>query len=523
LDGGSHLNEVQDRYANDNDCYFDIWYSNTSFAYGLSSRFTIHKISKSFIMAGENMKICIIAEGSYPYVTGGVSSWTQMLISWMSEYQFIIYAIGAKAKDRGKFCYQMPDNVIGLKEIFMDEAFDHKAKWGKRLGMKKHEKEALENLLVGENPNWEDLFSLFKENRLHSIEEFLTSKDFFDILEVVYKKKYWKTPFADFYWTFRSMVCPLLFIIKQGVPEADIYHSVSAGYSGILGSLGKSIYKKPFIMTEHGIYTREREEEIIKSDWIKSCFKDIWIEYFHSISKCAYDHADKVITLFNSNKEIQIELGCNENKIEIIPNGIQLDTYSGLLHESIEEDYINVGAVVRVVPIKDIKTMIKGFSIAKKKYEKIRFYVMGPLEEDMQYYKECEQLVENLALKDIIFTGKVNIADYIGKMDILVLSSISEGQPLAILEGMASSKPFIATDVGSCRDLLYGNGDNYGEAGLIVPVMESEKIGQAIVQLCKDKELRTSMGRSAFKRVAEFYSKERLVTAYKEVYSSYGG
>ena len=474
------------------------------------------------IAVGGSMKICIIAEGSYPYVTGGVSSWIQMLISWMSEHQFIICAIGAKSEDRGKFSYKIPDNVIEVKEIFLDEALKQKGAWGKRLGIKSHEKEALEDLLTGEEANWKELFSLFRGHRLHSVKDFLMSKDFFDILEVIYKQRYWSVSFADFYWTLRSIVYPLLFTINQGVPEADLYHSVSAGYAGVMGSFGKISYGKPFIMTEHGIYTREREEEIIKSDWIKACFKDIWIEHFHSLSKCAYDNADKVITLFSRNREIQMELGCDERKIEIIPNGIQLDRYSNLPQKSAEEEYINVGAVVRIVPIKDIKTMIQGFAVSKEKYEKIRFYIMGPFDEDMEYYKECEQLVESLSLKDVTFTGKVNISDYIGKMDILVLSSISEGQPLAILEGMASSKPFVATDVGSCRDLLYGNGDNYGDAGVIVPVMESEKIGQAIVKLCKDKELRTSMGRSAFKRVAELYSKERLVEAYKEVYNSYG-
>lgn len=474
------------------------------------------------MLAGGSMKICMIAEGSYPYVTGGVSSWIQMLISWMSEHQFVICTIGAREKDRGKFSYQLPDNVVGIKEIFLDEALKNKGRWGKRLGIKKYEREALEALIIGEAADWDEVFSFFRKHRLHSVQEFLMSKDFFDILEVVYKLKYQDIPFANFYWTLRSMVYPLIFIITQGVPEADCYHSVSAGYAGILGSLGKALYDRPFIMTEHGIYTREREEEIIKSEWIKGSFKDIWIEHFHSLSKCAYDHADKVITLFNRNREIQMELGCDERKIEVIPNGIQVDRYCGLLQKEAEEDYINIGAVVRIVPIKDIKTMIQGFAAAKERYEKSRFYIMGPFDEDIEYYEECKQLVENLALKDIVFTGKVNIAEYIGRMDILVLSSISEGQPLAILEGMASCKPFVATDVGSCRDLLYGNGDDYGDAGIVVPVMDSEKIGQAIVKLCLDEKLRTGMGKSALKRVAGLYSKERLVAAYKEVYSNCG-
>lgn len=468
------------------------------------------------------MKICIIAEGSYPYVTGGVSSWIQMLISWLPGHQFVICTIGAKSESRGKFSYTLPDNVTGVKEIFLDDALNGKGKWGRRLGIKKHSREALEGLLTEGSTDWRELFYIFGRQQLPSVQEFLLSKDFFDVLETVYKRKYSNIPFADFYWTLRSMVYPLIYTINQGVPEADLYHSVSAGYAGVLGSLGKVAYRKPFIMTEHGIYTREREEEIIKSQWIGDHFKDIWIRHFQNLSRCAYDNADKVITLFNRNREIQMELGCDESKLEIIPNGIQLDKYCDLVQKSKEEDCINVGAVVRVVPIKDIKTMLYAFAAAKENYEKIIFYIMGPTDEDMEYYEECIQLVESIGLKDVIFTGKVNIADYLGRMDILVLSSISEGQPLAILEGMAGSKPFVATDVGSCRDLLYGNGDGLGEAGIVVPVMASEMMGLAIVRLCKDKELRASMGRIARKRVSVLYSKEKLVAAYKEVYNLYG-
>ena len=58
------------------------------------------------------MRICLIAEGSYPYVTGGVSSWIQGLMTSMKEHEFIIYAIGAETKQKGKYKYQFPSNFI---------------------------------------------------------------------------------------------------------------------------------------------------------------------------------------------------------------------------------------------------------------------------------------------------------------------------------------------------------------------------------------------------------------------------
>jgi glycosyltransferase involved in cell wall biosynthesis len=468
------------------------------------------------------MRICIIAEGSYPFKTGGVSNWLQMLMSWLGEYSFIVYAIGAHERDRGRFNYVPPGNVEAVREVFLDNALKEKGRWGRRLNIRRHEREALKGLLSSRPHDWNEIFSLFGNFSLAALAEFLRSKDLYDILTEVCRDKYSHLPFTDFFWSVRSMIIPLFLVISGGIPEADLYHSVSAGYAGVMGCLGKVLYRKPFVLTEHGIYTREREEEIIKSDWIRGCFKDIWIEHFYCLSRCAYHNADWVTTISGRNKEIQTELGCDESKIEVIPNGIELRNYMDLPPKDTRDDCVNVGAVVRIVPIKDIKTMIQAFSAAKQQYSKIRFYIMGPADEDTGYYDECRQLAESLGLNELVFTGRIDVKEYLGKMDILVLTSISEGQPLAILEGMASGKPFVATNVGSCSELLYGNGDSYGDAGIVVPVMDYKKIGQAIVRLCRDGKLRERMGQNALKRVCALYSKETLIESYKSVYNRFG-
>ncbi len=468
------------------------------------------------------MIICIIAEGSYPYIIGGVSGWIQTLVTGLSECQFIICTIGAQKKSKGRFNYRVPDNVLAVKEIFLDEEVPGKTCWGLRLDMKDIEREALLLHLCGEDTDWDVLFSFIRKCKARSAHEFVMSKDFFDVSKDAYRLKYSQISFVDFYWSLRSMVSPLYHIVRSGVPEADFYHSVSTGYAGVLGSLGKVLYKKPFILTEHGIYSREREEEIIKSEWIKGCFKDIWIEHFYSLSRCAYIYADRVISLFDRNREIQIELGCESQKIDIIPNGVRAERFLNLPLKEDDDDYINVGSVVRVVPIKDIKTMIEGFAIAKEKFRKLRFFIMGPMDEDENYAGECQQLIKRLDLNEVIFTGKVNITKYMGKMDILVLTSISEGQPLAVLEGMASGKPFIATDVGSCKELLYGNKDDYGNAGIVLPVMDAEKLGKAIIMLCNDKSMREQMGENGMRRVMGLYSEDNLIASYRKLYKKLG-
>lgn len=67
------------------------------------------------------MKICLLAEGCYPYVAGGVSSWIQMLIQGMPRHEFVIFAIGAEKKQRGQYKYTLPQNVVEIHEYFLDE------------------------------------------------------------------------------------------------------------------------------------------------------------------------------------------------------------------------------------------------------------------------------------------------------------------------------------------------------------------------------------------------------------------
>ena len=69
------------------------------------------------------MKVCMILEGSYPYVFGGVSSWTHQYIQAMPDTEFVLWCIGAKAENRGKYKYKLPDNVVKVQEVFLEPVY----------------------------------------------------------------------------------------------------------------------------------------------------------------------------------------------------------------------------------------------------------------------------------------------------------------------------------------------------------------------------------------------------------------
>ena len=102
--------------------------------------------------------------------------------------------------------------------------------------------------------------------------------------------------------------------------------------------------------------------------------------------------------------------------------------------------------------------------------------------------------------------------------DMVLLSSVSEGQPFVLLEAMAAGRPVIATDVGSCRELIEGNLDTFGSAGLVVPVMNPDQMARAILKLGQDAGLRKRMARVGRERVNAYYREEDFLSAYEKLY-----
>ncbi|HIY25610.1 MAG TPA: GT4 family glycosyltransferase PelF [Candidatus Acutalibacter pullistercoris] len=234
------------------------------------------------------MKICLIAEGCYPYVAGGVSSWVQMLMEGMPQHQFVLYTIGAEERQRGKFKYKLPENLVEVHENFLDQYRDKKARHRATYRLQERERKALVDLITKNETDWDPLFSMFGEGGAYSPNEFLSSDAFLDVVMGACEDTYRLTPFNEVFWTIRSMLLPVLNILRCPVPEADMFHTVSTGYAGILGAMFQYRTGKPFIVTEHGIYSREREEEILKASWVYVYFKQTWINFFLGMASAAY-------------------------------------------------------------------------------------------------------------------------------------------------------------------------------------------------------------------------------------------
>jgi len=205
-----------------------------------------------------------------------------------------------------------------------------------------------------------------------------------------------------------------------------------------------------------------------------------------------------------------------------------------------------VTLIGRIVPIKDIKTFIRAIKIASETIPDIEGWLVGAVDEDKEYVEECQQMAMSLGMKEklqifdgnksdktaqeiedssdtIKLFGHSDIKKILPKSALQTLSSISEGMPLVILEGYAAGVPCVATDVGSCRDLIEGgiNEDDLsiGLAGAITGIADPDALAKEYIRFLtfENGEWKKAQ-KAALTRVQRYYRQEMFLQDYREAY-----
>ncbi|HET6282320.1 MAG TPA: GT4 family glycosyltransferase PelF [Polyangia bacterium] len=508
--------------------------------------------------------ICLLVEGTYPFVAGGVSSWVHDMLLGQPHLRFAILNIGSHPAAYGEPRYQLPDNVTGLHKLFCQEAAlaldaAARAEMTAQIRLIRQQADARpkpSRTLAAfrrmhlENEVDAELLADLSSGDL-SIAEFLHGRASFELLTEIAEKVAPDAPFLDLFWHFRAIHVPLLRILSKPVVEASCYHAVSTGYAGLLAAVWSHRSGRPLAVTEHGIYARERDLELSRVDWIRdhhqggagaaawtwaprtSPLRGLWSRFFRTLSRVAYRQATRIVTLSDINRRKQVADGAPEVKIEIVPNGVDLKA------EQIDADArqnddtrdiiplqtrpLRVGFVGRVVPIKDVITFIKACDIALPIID-LDVRIIGPAEEDPEYAKRCRTLVDLLRrTEQIKFLGSQPPAQIYPDLDLVVLTSFSEGQPLVILEAYAEGLPVIASDVGACREMIEGRlaeDRAFGPSGIVTRVAAPKETAAAMVLMAKDSRMRRRMGMAGRKRVTTFYQRREMLAKYRALYDA---
>ncbi|KQT31319.1 glycosyl transferase family 1 [Sphingomonas sp. Leaf412] len=475
--------------------------------------------------------VCLIVEGAYPFVVGGVSAWLQDLMVNLPDVRFAIVAIKADAEAQD-YRLTPPPNVVSVTEV----ALAPDTQMPRRIGDAEAASiaEALVVFLGGGGVA--PLHALI--DRVGAIRGMPRAGDImahpavFARLKRFYRAMLPTASFHHYFWAMRVLLGGLLAVLTAPLPRARVYHTISTGFAGLMAARAARQTGRPAFITEHGIYLLERQIEVMMADWIGDQvdtgleldrsvrdLRDLWVRAFTSYAGACYDACDPIVALYGENNAVQRRLGARAERVRAIPNGIDATRFDGL--QDLRDPARPLVALLgRVVPIKDVKTFVRAAALVHAQRPDVRFALLGPEDEDADYAAECYALVAQLGIGDVFsFEGRVRIDEWLPRVDLLVLTSLSEAQPLVILEGGACGIPVVAPDVGSCREMIEGRGGaDSAHGGIVTPLVNPVATAAAILRIVDEDGLRDRMGQAMRARVLRDYDHGTIIGAYRDIY-----
>lgn len=496
----------------------------------------------------ETADICLLLEGTWPYVRGGVSSWVHQMLLGLPEIRFAVVFIGGERSSYPQRHYSLPANVVHFEEVFIAESWQREGR-SERVAVK-GDFEALEKLYrCFHHPDQPDpelgqrlLQQLVDGDITRS--QALYSEASWQVLSQGYVEHCSDPSFIDFFWTLRAMQPPVLMLadLARRLPRARAVHAISTGYAGMLGALLKTAWQCDFILSEHGIYTKERKIDLAQAAWVAESdsgglgagldarggyIRALWIRFFERAGLLAYQNADPIISLYEGNRARQIKDGAPAKLTQVIPNGIAVDRWQPVRDQRAPGIARVAGLIGRVVPIKDVKTFLRAARSVLAVIPDFEAWIVGPEEEDPVYAQECHSLVSSLGLTaHVRFLGFRDIREVMPQLGVMVLTSISEAQPLVILEAWCAGTPVVSTDVGSCRDMIVGGDAEdqaLGHAGEIVPIADPQATARAIQRLLLNPERWAAAQQAGLQRVTRYYTDELMFARYRALYRTATG
>jgi len=293
--------------------------------------------------------------------------------------------------------------------------------------------------------------------------------------------------------------------------DAELSHCVSGGLGALPALVAKAESQIPFLLGEHGLYLRERLLAYPPGS-LPHHVRALVLRFFSRLTEAAYAGADLIVPVCNYNRLWEQASGAHGTKIRPIYNGVEPEQFPAPSPEPSTPTLVWLG---RIDEIKDVETLLRAFALVRTIVPEAVLKIYGP-DGEPAYAQWCRQLAVELALGDSAqFCGRVSpdqLADTYQQGQVVLLTSISEGFPFAVLEAMASGRPVIATDVGGVREAV-------GDAGMLVAPRSPGELARACLVLLSEPARRQASGDAGRRRVLALFTAERSLDKYRSLYA----
>ncbi|MBV8354394.1 MAG: GT4 family glycosyltransferase PelF, partial [Candidatus Eremiobacteraeota bacterium] len=398
------------------------------------------------------MRVCLLTEGTYPYVRGGVSTWCHDLISQMPEVEFVVYAIVANPSGRTE--YVLPANISRLLTVplwgheRLAEYNPRDLGAGKRARSVRALRERFIPLLrdflnqVMRGMEYADpaalseaIAALYLYFRDHDYDWTLRRHETWDAALAAFCTQGWHARFTTSLEAIELVRSLYRYLIPLAIelPECDVVHASAAGLCGIAAVAHKQTRGTPVLVTEHGVYLRERVLALARAGFP---FSDRVIKknLFSAVARATYACGDVIAPVCNYNTIWERYYGVPEDRVRVIYNGVDEERFADV---ETSPDVPTVAAVLRIDPLKDVPTMIASAATVRRRIPNVQYHIWGPAP-DPDYLATCEKLIDDLGLRETVFLKGPTRAPaqaYAGS-HVVALSSISEGFPYTVIEAM---------------------------------------------------------------------------------------
>ncbi|MFC5722957.1 GT4 family glycosyltransferase PelF [Streptomyces gamaensis] len=466
--------------------------------------------------ATDTPSVTLLTEGTYPHSHGGVSVWCDQLVQGMPDVDFRIIAVTGTGRE--PLAWELPAHVRDVEcHPLWGPPPPGRAPRGRarRAFLGTYE----QFLLALLDPAREHTFP----TGFYRLAEYATAGTLSAALRTEAAARtlvrVWNSPRLDTAaarptlhdaLTATDLLEHALRPLAARPPATGITHAVSGGLAAVPGLLAQQRHGTPFLLTEHGIYLRERYLGF-RAEPYRWPVKALMLALFRLLAAETYRRAALVTPGNRYNRRWEEHGGTPPERIRTVYNGVDPTAFPPAGPEPAAPTLSWAG---RVDPIKGLETLIRAYALVREEIPAARLRLFGGTPRGGEGYRTaCENLAAELGVGDgVVFEGRVeDIRDAYAAGNVVMLSSISEGFPFTLIEAMSCGRATVSTDVGGVREAV-------GDAGLVVPPRDPHAMAQAALTLLRDDGLRARMGEAARLRVIEQFTLRQTITAFRDIY-----
>ena len=475
-------------------------------------------------------RVLLVAEGTYPFHWGGVSTWCDGLIRALPDVPFSMLSIAAQPGMVPVF--DKPDNVVDFRAVPLwglknpaESSFDLGIAELCRRAARTTEEAVTAELVPPLRGFLRQLFAPVGDpdilaDHVHSFYQFFTRHDLDTALR---SRPVWQTCVTEMRAGYEQAAPQLrlpelslaelttgfqwlsrwLFPLAQPLPEVDVVHPAMAGIASMVAVAVHREHGAGILLTEHGVYLRERylAESARTDSWFLKLFG---LRFARRMTEMTYRLAGQISPCCDYNQRWERHVGAAPEQLETIYYAVDGEDFQASPRTADAPD--TVVWVGRINPLKDVETLLRAAALVAEQRPDVKFLLYGSAPaEDAAYGERCRALHRELGLDGVAtFCGFTNDAPAAySSGDIMVLSSISEGFPFSTLEAMLCGRPVVATSVGGIPEQI-------DQGGIVVEPRNPAAMAAALLSLLSDPQRCQELGAAARHRASSLFAMGRF-------------